>query len=254
MNPAAESRFARTELLYGEAAVRALSRAHVAVFGLGGVGGHVVEALARSGVGALTLVDHDWVSLSNLNRQIIATEQTLGQYKADAARDRVLSINPACRVEAYRLFFLPDTRSEIDFSAFDYVADAVDNVTAKLTLIEAAKRAGVPVISAMGTGNKLDPTRLRVADLEDTRICPLARVMRKECRKRGLSGVKVVYSEEEPIAPHPQPDEPAPPRGEEAGSGTWIRATPASNAIVPATAGLLLASEIINDIIKNTAE
>ena len=244
MSTEAEGRFSRTELLYGAEAVRALAGKRVAVFGLGGVGGYAVEALSRSGVGALDLVDHDRVALSNLNRQIIATERTIGQFKTGAARERVLSINPECRVTAHRLFFLPETAGEIDFGAFDYVADAVDNITAKLTIIECAKRAGVPVISAMGTGNKLDPTMLKVADIYDTAVCPLARVMRKECRKRGIESLKVVYSEEEPLEREtPQGEEASPERG-----GKWNRLTPASNAIVPATAGLLMASEIIRDL------
>ena len=244
MSTEAEGRFSRTELLYGEEAVAVLSRVRVAVFGLGGVGGYVVEALARSGVGALDLVDHDRVALSNLNRQIIATERTIGQFKAEAAKERVLSINPECRVTAH--FFLPETAGEIDFTAFDYVADAVDNITAKLTLIECAKRAGVPVISAMGTGNKLDPTMLKAADIYETAVCPLARVMRKECRKRGIESLKVVYSEEEPLErENPEGESNAADR-----SGRWNRMTPASNAIVPATAGLLMASEIIKDLIQ----
>ena len=246
MSKEEEGRFSRTELLYGEEAVAVLSRVRVAVFGLGGVGGYVVEALARSGVGALDLVDHDRVALSNLNRQIIATERTVGQFKAEAAKERVLSINPECRVTAHRLFFLPETAGEIDFTAFDYVADAVDNITAKLTLIECAKRTGVPVISAMGTGNKLDPTMLKAADIYETAVCPLARVMRKECRKRGIESLKVVYSEEEPLErENPEGESNAADRG-----GRWKRMTPASNAIVPATAGLLMASEIIKDLIQ----
>jgi tRNA A37 threonylcarbamoyladenosine dehydratase len=246
-----EGRFSRTELLYGPDAVKALAGARVAVFGLGGVGGYVVEALARSGVGALDLVDHDRVALSNLNRQIIATERTLGQYKVDVAGERVLSINPDCTVTAHRLFFLPETAGEIDFSVFDYVADAVDNITAKLTLIECAKHAGIPVISAMGTGNKLDPAKLRVSDIYETSVCPLARVMRKECRRRGVTGLKVVWSEEEPMVPPVSEEESDSACPEDpARSGGWKRITPASNAAVPATAGLLMASEIINDLIK----
>ena len=246
-----EGRFSRTELLYGTEAVRALAGARVAVFGIGGVGGYVVEALARSGVGALDLIDHDRVALSNMNRQIIATDRTLGQYKVDAARERVLSINPVCTVTAHSLFFLPDTAGEIDFSAFDYAADAVDNITAKLTLIESAKRAGVPVISAMGTGNKLDPSKLRVSDLYETSVCPLARVMRKECRRRGVTGLKVVWSEEEPMLSPGSKEESGPGCPEDpARSGAWKRVTPASNAVVPATAGLLMAAEIIKDLIE----
>ena len=246
MSMEAEGRFSRTALLYGEEAVKALAGARVAVFGLGGVGGYIVEALARSGIGALKLVDHDKVTLSNLNRQIIATERTIGRYKVDAARDRVLEINPGCAVTTHRLFFLPETAEQFDFSVCDYVADAVDNITAKLTLIECARHAGVPVISAMGTGNKLDPSMLKVADIYDTAVCPLARVMRKECRRRGIESLKVVYSAEEPM-------ETRNPEGETVYAdqgGVWKRVTPASNAMVPATAGLLMASEIINDLIQ----
>ena len=284
-----ESRFSRTELLYGREAVQTLHQKRVCVFGLGGVGGHAAEALARSGVGALDLVDHDRVSLSNLNRQIIATERTLGQDKVDAARERILEINPACRVTVHKLFFLPETAEEIDFSCFDYVADAVDNVTAKLCIAERAQQAGVPVISAMGTGNKLNPSLLRVADLYDTKVCPLARVLRKECRKRGISGVKAVYSEEEPLIPEPaEPTEgfiqtqgtqetadgrqtqetretvgsrkmqETPGAAEDRqsaekpkGKGAWQRVTPGSNAIVPATAGLLMASVILDELTKS---
>lgn len=246
MSKEAEGRFSRTELLYGEEAVEALAGARVAVFGLGGVGGYVVEALARSGIGALDLVDHDRVALSNLNRQIIATERTIGRYKVDVAHDRVLDINPGCTVTTHRLFFLPETAGEIDFSAFDYVADAVDNITAKLTLIECTRRAGVPVISAMGTGNKFDPSMLKVKDIYDTAVCPLARVMRKECRKRGIDSLKVVCSEEEPM----EPRDPEGKTAREDQSGAWERITPASNAVVPATAGLLMASEIIKDLIQ----
>ena len=246
MSTEAEGRFSRTELLYGEEAVEALAGARVAVFGLGGVGGYVVEALARSGIGALDLVDHDKVALSNLNRQIIATERTINRYKVDAAHDRVLDINPGCTVTTHRLFFLPETEGEIDFSGFDYVADAVDNITAKLTLIECARRAGVPIISAMGTGNKFDPSMLKVTDIYDTAVCPLARVMRKECRKRGIERLKVVCSEEEPM----EPRDPEGGTAREDQSGAWKRFTPASNAVVPATAGLLMASEIIKDLIR----
>ena len=242
----AEGRFSRTALLYGEMAVKALAGARVAVFGLGGVGGYVVEALARSGVGALDLIDHDRVALSNLNRQVIATERTIGQRKIDAAKERVLDINPECRVTGHCLFFLPETADQFDFSVCDYVADAVDNITAKLTLIECARRAGVPVISAMGTGNKFDPSMLKVADIYDTTVCPLARVMRKECRKRGIESLKVICSEEEPIVPrNPEEETVYADQG-----GVWKRVTPASNAMVPATAGLLMASEIVKDLIK----
>ena len=238
MNPAAESRFARTELLYGEAAVRALSRAHVAVFGLGGVGGHVVEALARSGVGALDLIDSDRLAPSNLNRQILALHSTLGQYKTDAAAARIRDINPDCEVRCFRCFFLPETAGDFDFSQYDYVVDAIDTVTGKLCLAERAREAGVPLISALGAGNKLDPAAFRVSDLAETSMDPLARVMRKELRRRGIEHLKAVWSPEEPL----KPLEDAPP--EETGR----RALPGSTAFTPPAAGLLLASTVVRDL------
>ena len=228
--PPEEGRFSRTERLLGAEAMRQLAESRVAVFGVGGVGGYVVEALVRSGVGALDLVDSDTVCLSNLNRQIIATEQTLGQYKVDAARERAAQIHPACRVRTYRMFYLPETADRFDFSVYDYVVDAVDTVTAKLSIIERAKAAGVPVISSMGAGNKLDPSAFRAADLYETSVCPLARVMRRECRKRGITSLKVVYSTEQPITP----------QGD--------ARTPGSTAFVPSAAGLLIAAEVVKDL------
>ena len=232
-------RFERTRMLLGEAAMDRLARSRVAVFGLGGVGGYAVEALARSGVGALDLIDSDSVAFSNLNRQILATEATVGMDKVAAAAARVASINPECRVRTYRLFYLPG-EGGYDFAGCDYVADAVDTVTAKLALAETALAAGIPIISSMGTGNKLDPSRLRVSDISATSVCPLARVMRKELRKRGIDRLKVVWSPEEPIVPEP-------PRGETPPEGR--RAIPGSTAFVPAAAGLLMASEIVRDLI-----
>ena len=231
-----EDMFSRTRMLLGDAAMDRLRRARVAVFGLGGVGGHAVEALARSGVGALDLIDSDRVALSNLNRQIVATQGTLGMLKVDAARDRVLSINPGCRVRTYPIFYLPETADRFNFSQYDYVVDAIDTVAGKLQLIEAAKDAGVPVISAMGAGNKLDATAFRVADIGETSVCPLARVMRRELRKRGIDHVKVVYSTEPALSPAPSPE------------STARRATPGSTAFVPAVAGLILAGEVVKDI------
>ena len=190
--------FSRTELLFGAAGMERLSRARVAVFGLGGVGGYTVEALARSGVGALDLIDSDEISLTNLNRQILATHQTLGRPKADAARERVLAINPEAAVRVYRVFYGPDTAGTFDFRAYDYVVDAIDTVTGKLALIQQAQAAGTPIISCMGAGNKMDPTAFRVADIYETSVCPLARVMRKELKKRGVRWLKVVYSQELP--------------------------------------------------------
>ena len=231
-----EDMFSRTRMLLGDEALDRLGRARVAVFGIGGVGGHAVEALARSGVGALDLVDSDRVALSNLNRQIIATRDTLGMLKVEAAKARVLSINPDCAVETWPVFFLPETADRFDFTQYDYVIDAIDTVAGKLRLIEAAKAAGVPVISSMGAGNKLDPTAFRVADISETSVCPLARVMRRELKKRGIDHVKVVYSTEPAFSPAPA-EEP-----------TARRATPGSVAFVPAVAGLILAGEVVRDI------
>ena len=233
-----EDMFSRTRMLLGDAAMDRLKRARVAVFGVGGVGGHVVEALTRSGVGALDLIDSDRVELSNLNRQIIATRDTLGMLKVNAAKARVLSINPDCQVQTHPIFFLPETADQFDFTQYDYVVDAIDTVAGKLQLIEAAKAAGVPVISSMGAGNKLDPTAFRVADIDQTSVCPLARVMRRELRKRGIEHVKVVYSTEPALSPAPADEE------------TDRRSTPGSVAFVPAVAGLVLAGEVIKDLIK----
>ena len=234
-----EDMFSRTRMQLGDAAMDRLQNARVAVFGVGGVGGHVVEALTRSGVGALDLVDSDRVELSNLNRQIIATRDTLGMLKVDAAKARVLSINPDCQVQTHPIFFLPETADQFDFTQYDYVVDAIDTVAGKLQLIEAAKAAGVPVISSMGAGNKLDPTAFRVADISETSVCPLARVMRRELRKRGIEHVKVVYSTEPALSPAPA-DEDIP-----------RRSTPGSVAFVPAVAGLIMAGEVIKDLIKS---
>ena len=232
-----EDMFSRTRMLLGDAAMDRLKAARVAVFGIGGVGGHAMEALARSGVGALDLVDSDRVALSNLNRQIIATRDTLGMLKVEAAKARVLSINPDCAVETWPVFFLPETADRFDFTQYDYVIDAIDTVAGKLRLIEAAKAAGVPVISSMGAGNKLDATAFRVADISETSVCPLARIMRRELKKRGIDHVKVVFSTEPALVPAPT-EEPTPPR-----------ATPGSTPIVPAVAGLSLAGEVIKDLI-----
>ena len=225
-----------------------LARARVAVFGLGGVGGYAVEALARSGVGALDLVDDDAVSLTNLNRQILATEQTVGMAKVDAAEQRIRSINPDCRVRKDRTFFLPETAERFDFTQYDYVVDAVDTVAAKLALAERAHAAGVPIISAMGAGNKLDPTAFSVADITETSVCPLARVLRKELKKRGIEHLKVVYSREAPLRPLSA--------AEEDGGAHPRRDVPASNAFVPGVAGLILAGEVVKDLIgrKNREE
>ena len=231
--------FSRTELLLGPEAMQRLRGARVAIFGIGGVGGYVVEALARSGIGALDLIDHDTVSITNINRQIIATLDTVGQYKVDVARKRIHSIHPDCDVKAFRTFYLPDTADQFDFTQYDYVVDAVDTVTGKLMLIEQAKKCGVPIISSMGAGNKLDPTAFQVADLFETDIDPLAKVMRKECRKRGIDHLKVVYSKEKPLKPSGPIDE-----------QTERRSLPGSVAFVPSAAGLIIAGEVIKDLIR----
>ena len=213
-----------------------LRKARVAVFGVGGVGGYIVEALARSGIGALDLIDNDTVALSNINRQIIATHKTIGGYKVDVAKERVAEINPECEVRVYKTFYLPENSDEFDFSQYDYVADAIDTVAGKIALAEAADKAGVPIISAMGAGNKLNPTGFEVADIYKTSVCPLAKVMRKELKKRGVRGLKVVYSKEEPITPS-KTDE-----------VTGKRQTAGSVAFVPSVVGLIMAGEIIKDI------
>ena len=230
--------FSRTAMLLGGDAIEKLLSSRVAVFGIGGVGSYIAEALARAGVGVLDIVDSDVVSLSNVNRQLIATHSTVGRYKVDVAAERIRDINPECVVHAKRTFFLPETESEFDFSAYDYIADAVDTVTAKLALVSAANRAGVPIISCMGAGTKLDPSAFRVADIYETSVCPLAKVMRAECRKRGIKSLKVVYSKEPPLAPKFSADDPN------------RRAAPGSAPFVPGAAGLIMAGEIIKDLIS----
>ncbi len=236
----------RTELLLGKDGLEKLHRAHVAVFGLGGVGGYVAEALARSGIGALDLIDDDVVSASNINRQILATRETIGQSKAELAAARVRSIDPEIRVTARRVFFLPETASQFDFTQYDYVVDAIDTVTGKLSLIEKAKTAGVPIISAMGAGNKLDPTAFRVADISKTSVCPLARTMRKELKRRGIESLKVVFSAEPPRKGGEAPAEDA----DVARAGrSSRRATPGSAAFVPPVMGLIMAGEVVKDLV-----
>ena len=234
--------FIRTEMLIGEEGLKKLLSSHVCVFGVGGVGGYVVEALARSGVGKLDLVDADTVCESNINRQIIATHKTLGMYKVDAEKERILEINPGCEVNVYRMFYLPENSGQIDISVYDYVVDAVDTVSAKIEIIKKAKEAGVPVLSCMGAANKLDPTAFEVADIYKTQVCPLAKVMRRELKKRGIESLKVVYSREEAIKPLQLEEE-----------QTGRRVTPASIAFVPSVAGLIVAGEVIKDLVKNNA-
>ena len=234
-----EEQFSRTAMLLGEEGVERLKRARVAVFGLGGVGGFVVEALARAGIGQLDLIDKDTVSTSNLNRQLLATHSSLGMLKTEAARLRVAEINPDCQVRTYPLFYLPDTASQFDLGQYDYLVDAMDTVTAKLTLAQQAAEKNVPLISCMGTGNKLDASAFRVADISKTSGCPLARVMRKELGKRGIKHLKVVYSQEEPMKPT---------GWEEEAAATGKRQIPGSLPFVPGAAGLILAGEVIKDI------
>ena len=256
-----DSAFVRTEMLYGPEKMARLASCRVAVFGIGGVGGYVVEALARSGIGAIDLIDYDRIENSNLNRQIIATKKNLGQYKTQAAASRIHDIAPECKVRTWQTFFLPDTRDLFHFEEYDYVADAIDTVTGKLLIIECAKEAGVPVISCMGTGNKINPCALEVADIYSTSVCPLARVMRRECRKRGIESLKVVYSREKPIHPA-DPTISASPSGTAEESFTVLpsaagpelegpsgrRSVPGSVAFVPSVAGLIIAGEIINSL------
>lgn len=234
-----KEKFVRTALLLGEDGVNRLEQMHVAVFGVGGVGGYVVEALVRSGIGELTIVDKDEVARSNINRQIIATTRTIGKKKVDVMEERIHEINPECKVHARACFFLPETADEFCFADYDYVVDAVDTVSAKLEIVAQAKAAGVPVISSMGAGNKLDAFRFEVADIYRTSVCPLARVMRRELKKRNIKDLKVVYSKEEPREPKESLAE-APDPGR--------RSTPGSVAFVPSAAGLILAGEVIKDL------
>ena len=234
--------FVRTELLLGAEAMKKLKNSRVAVFGVGGVGGYAVEALARSGIGALDLIDDDVVSESNINRQIIALRSTVGQPKVEVAAARVKDINPDCVVRTYRTFYTPETAGGFDVSQYDYVIDAIDTVTGKIGLVMQAKDAGVPIISSMGAGNKLDPTAFKVADIYKTSVCPLARVMRRELKKRGVERLKVVYSEEEALTPA---EDKTPEQG-----AHQKRQTPGSTAFVPSVAGLIIAGEVVKDLIK----
>ena len=246
------NQFSRTQLLLGQEGMEKLFQARVAVFGIGGVGGYTVEALARSGVGTLDLIDDDKICLTNLNRQIFATRKTVGQYKVDIAQQRILEINPKAVVHTYKTFYAPQTAELFDFTQYDYVVDAIDTVTGKLELVEQAEKAGVPIISSMGAGNKMDPTAFEVADIYETSVCPLARVMRKELKKRGIKKLKVVYSKEPPMTPI---DDMAiscrtncicPPGT--ARKCTQRRQVPGSNAFVPSVVGLIIAGEVVKDL------
>ena len=240
------NQFSRTEMMFGKDGMETLAGARVAVFGIGGVGSYTVEALVRSGVGAIDVIDNDKVSLTNINRQIYATHKTVGRYKVEVAAERIAEINPACKVTVHKAFYMPDTQNEFDFTEYDYIVDAIDTVTGKITIIENAQKCATPVISAMGAGNKLDPTAFEVADIYKTSVCPLAKVMRRELKKRGIKKLKVVYSKEEPIKPDPSAQEGC---REEVGAAR--RDIPASNAFVPSVAGLIIAGEVIKDLINN---
>ncbi len=235
--------FLRTAMLLGEDAVQRLQNARVAVFGIGGVGGYTVEALARAGVGALDLIDNDTVSCSNINRQILATHSTVGKPKVEAAKTRVLDINPDCQVRTHQMFYLPDTADRFDFRDYDYIVDAIDTVTGKLALVERATAVGTPIICCMGTGNKLDASAFRVEDISKTSMCPLARIMRKELSKRGIKHLKVVYSQEEALTPT---------GWEEEAAALGKRQIPGSVSFVPGAAGLILAGEVIRDLAFGT--
>lgn len=232
------SQFSRTELLLGNKAIEKLSASRVAIFGVGGVGGYIVEALARAGVGTLDLIDNDVVSLSNINRQIIALHSTLGKAKVEVAAARAKDINPNINININKCFYLSENKQQFEFNKYDYVADAIDTVAGKISLVEEAFKAGTPIISAMGAGNKLDATAFKVADIGKTSVCPLAKVMRQELRKRGINHLKVVYSEEKPLTPFPCDEE------------TDKRQTPGSVSFVPPVVGLIMAGEIIKDLLK----
>lgn len=238
------TQFTRTEMLFGREAMKKLASFRIAVFGIGGVGGYAAEALVRSGIGAVDLIDNDRICLTNINRQIFATHKTIGQFKTDAAKERLLEINPNCKITCHQTFYLPENAHEFDFSQYDYIVDAVDTVTAKLALAENAQKAKTPIISSMGAGNKIDPTAFEVSDIFKTSVCPLAKVMRNECRKRGITSLKCVYSKEKPIKPVCV----CPP--ETKGGCTVHRDVPGSNAFVPSVVGLILAGEVIKDLIK----
>ena len=249
--------FQRTQLLLGKSAMEKLADSHVIIFGIGGVGGYVAEALVRSGIGRFTLVDNDTVAVSNINRQIIATFDNIGRYKTDVMKERMLSINPEAEVEIRNCFYLPENAHEFDFAQYDYVVDAIDTVTAKLQLVEEAGKAGVPIISCMGTGNKLDPGRLMITDIYKTSICPLAKVMRRELRKRGIDKLKVLYSSEEPLTPGAADTKADAEAFADADKEKEIenkipqngrRTVPGSTSFVPPSAGLMIAAEVIKDL------
>ena len=248
------NQFSRTELLLGKDGMERLKNARVAVFGIGGVGGYTVEALARSGVGTLDLIDDDKVCLTNLNRQIIATRKTVGKYKVDVAKERILEINPDAVVHTYKMFYMPDTADQFDFSQYDYVVDAIDTVTGKIELVMQAQKSNTPIISCMGAGNKMDASAFEVADIYKTKVCPLAKVMRRELKKRGVKKLKVVYSEEQPTRPIEdmaiscRTNCICPPGAEH--KCTERRDIPGSVAFVPSVAGLIIAGEVVKDLCR----
>lgn len=235
-----DNQFARTEMLLGQVAMEKLANSYVAVFGAGGVGGYAIEALIRSGLGSIDIIDNDKVCLTNLNRQIIATHSTINKYKVDAAKERILDINPNTKVNTYKTFYTPESAEEFDFSKYDYIIDAIDTVIGKLSLIEQAKKHNIPIICAMGAGNKLDPTKFEVADISNTSVCPLARVIRTELKKRKIKDVKVVYSTEPPIKPDPSNNT----------EKSIKHQIPGSTAFTPSVVGLIIASEVIKDLTK----
>lgn len=240
-----DSQFSRSELMFGSDGLNRLKNAKVAVFGIGGVGGYVVEALVRSGLGSIDIIDNDTVALSNLNRQIIATHSTIGKYKVDVMEERIKDINPDCKVKVYRCFYLPENKNEFDFTEYDYVVDAIDTVSGKISLVVQANEANTPIISSMGAGNKMHPELFEVDDIYNTSICPLARVMRRELKKRNIKNLKVVYSKEEPVKQQSEAlkdeNEKEPPKR---------KIAPGSNAFVPSVVGLIIASQVIKDLIE----
>ena len=241
------NQFSRTELLLGKEAMEKLASSRVAVFGIGGVGGYTVEALVRSGLGAIDIIDDDKVCLTNINRQIIATHSSLGRHKVDVAAERIKDINPNTKVTVHKTFYMPETQGQFDFNLYDYVVDAIDTVTGKIALILQAQEANTPIISSMGAGNKIDPTAFEVADIYETSVCPLAKVMRRELKKRGVEKLKVVYSKEAPLAPL---DAEEAPQDSTARVGETKKKAPGSVAFVPPVVGLIIAGEVIKDLIK----
>lgn len=239
-----QEQFSRTTLILGEAAMNILSQKRIAVFGVGGVGGHVVDALARSGIGALDLIDNDTINISNINRQLVASLSTIGRYKVEVAKEKIADINPQCRVQVYKTFYLPETKDQFDFTQYDYIVDAIDTVSGKISLVQQASESKVPIISSMGAGNKLHPEMFEIADIYSTSVCPLARVMRQELKKRNIKSLKVVYSKEKPLTPAAQDNI----SSSDTKESHTRRAIPGSTAFTPSVAGLIIAGEIVRDL------